>query len=264
MQHVDVKINSPVATVLIRRPEVLGALDPVLIADLQTVLGDVHQETKVRAVILTGGGPYFSSGMDLRVMDRIARVGEREIPDVPDPAAMAQWFKWWQSWTSLLETMLRFPKPILAAVDGPAIGGGFALALASDIIVASDRARFAAAAPVQGVVGGATMALLQFRCGAAIAARYGMTAREIDAPTAHRLGLCDAPVTSDQIWVAAQSVGHEIARSTDAAIAASKRMLNETVGETLLSNLSVAAATDASICSTPAAEERFAAFANRT
>ena len=260
MQHVDVKINAPVATLLIRRPEILGALDPILIEDLQTALGDVHQEQKVRAVILTGGGPYFCSGLDLSVMNRIAQMGDREIPDVPDPAAMAQWFTLWQSWTSLLETMLRFPKPILAAVDGPAIGGGLGLALAADIIIASDRATFAAAAPVHGIVGGATLALLQFRLGAAAAARYGMTARTLDAAAAHRIGLCDQPVTSDQIWVAAQQVGDEIARSSDAAIAASKRLLNETVGETLLSNLSVAAATDASICSTPAAEQRIAKF----
>ena len=260
MQHLDVKINGSVATVLVRRPECLGALDPVLMEDLQTAFGDLHLEPKVRAVILTGGGPYFCSGLDLSVMRRIAQMDDSGTPDVPDPAATAQWFTLWRSLTELFETMLRFPKPILAAVDGPAIGAGFGLALAADIVVASGRATFAAAAPRWGIAGGGTAALLQFRLGGSIATSLAIGGQTIDADHAHRIGLCDHPVDSDQIWVAASQIADRIAESTPQSLTAAKRLINETVGESMMSNLSAAAATDASLCSTKECRDRLTSW----
>lgn len=248
MQHVDVKINGSAATLLIRRPETLGALDPVLIADLQTALGDVHGETKVRGVILAGGGPYFSSGLDRGTMDRIAAM------DTLD--ATSQWFRYWQSWTELVETMLRFPKPIVAAVDGPAIGAGFGLALAADMIVASTSASFAAIAPRLGLVGGATAALLHFRLGAAAAARWTLTGETIDADAAARIGLTEPPVTSDQVWVTANAIIDQIALSTPQAIAATRRMLNETIGESLITQLHAAAADSVTLSTAESTVER--------
>jgi enoyl-CoA hydratase/carnithine racemase len=252
VQHVDIKINGPVATILIGRPEKLGALDPILIEDLQVALGDVHQERKVRAVILVGHGSYFSAGMDLDVMSRIGQL--------PAEEAMGQWFTLWSRWTECLENMLRFPKPVIAAVDGIAMGAGFALALAADMIVASPSASFRCSAPHHGLVGGATVALLHFRAGGAIAARYALTCDTIDAAAAHRMGWCDAPVPSEQIWVAAEKLGRQCAEGSPESIAATKRILNETIGETLLSQIAAASAVSATMCSTPSAAEGILAF----
>jgi enoyl-CoA hydratase/carnithine racemase len=252
VQHVDIKINGSVATILIGRQEKLGALDPILIEDLQTALGDIHLEKKIRAVILMGRGSYFCAGMDLDVMDRIRQLPAQE--------AMGQWFTLWSRWTECLEIMLRFPKPIIAAVDGIAMGAGFALALAADMIVASPSAQFNCSAPHHGLVGGATVALLHFRAGGAVAARYALSCDAIDATTAHRMGWCEPPVPSEQIWVAAEKIGRQCAVGSAESIAATKRILNETIGETLLSQISAASAVSATICSTESAAEGILAF----
>lgn len=264
MQHLEIKVTDSVATILIGRGDVRGALNPILIDDLQTALGDLHLEQNVRSVILTGGGRHFCSGLDIAVFDKIIALDERQIPEVPDPAAASQWFTLWRSWTELLENMLRFPKPLIAAVDGPAIGAGFGLALACDMIVASDQATFAATAARHGIAGGATTTLIKFRLGAAAAARLALTGQTIDADEAYRLGLCDRPVVSDQIWVAANALGKTVADSTAPSIAACKRMINETADEAVMSALSAAAASDASLCGTDATMQQIAKFMKRT
>ncbi|MEM9826321.1 MAG: enoyl-CoA hydratase/isomerase family protein [Planctomycetota bacterium] len=255
MQHIEVKINRPVATVLIGRRERRGALDPVLIQDLKQALDDIHLEPKVRGVIVTGAGEYFCSGLDLSVM--------RRIHELPDEQASGQWFTLWREWTELVEQMLRFPKPLVAAVDGIAAGAGMALALAADILVCSERARLIASAPRYGLIGGATTTLLNFRCGGSVAARYSLASQAIDAFEAQHLGLCEEPVTSDQVWVRSQAWIEKIARGSPESIAATKRLLNETVGEELVTHLSAAAAASATLSGTESASEGVRAFAEK-
>ena len=255
MQHVDVKVTGSVGTVLIRRPEVRGALHPVLIADLMTAWGDLHQERRVRAVILAGGGPHFCSGLDLAVM--------KQIDALPPEQSSGQWFRLWQSYNELLETMLRFPKPIIAAVDGVADGAGLALCLAADLVIAGHAARFAASAVGRGLVGSTTAVMLKHRLGHAAAAELTLTPATWDAADAAKHGLVSRVVDSDQVWVAAQTLGETIAAGDAAAIAGTKRVLNETVGEALLSQMTAAACDGATFCGTESASEGLAAFAEK-
>lgn len=247
MQHIDVKVHQNIATILMDRPEACNALSPQLISDLMQALSDVHQETRVRAVVLSGAGNHFCAGMDLKVMAQIA--------SMPESEAQQQWFTLWNAVTELLEEILRFPKPIIAAVDGAAVGGGFALALAADCVVASDRATFAVPAARRGIASGAVAALIAFRLGGAVAARMLLTGGPMDADEAHRLGLCPTPVTSDQIWVAASRLADETTHGPREAVQAIKRQLNEEVGENLLIQLAAGAASSATSCTTPAAIE---------
>ena len=255
MQHVDVKVTGAVGTILMRRPEVRGALNPVMIADLMTAWGDLHRERRVRAVILAGGGPHFCSGLDLAVM--------KQIDALPTEQASSQWFRLWQSLTELLETMLRFPKPIIAAVDGVADGAGLALCLACDLVVAGDEARFAASAARRGLVGATTAVLLKHRLGHASAAELTMSPTEWDATEAAARGLVSRVVSSDQVWVAAQTLGETVGAGDAAAIAGTKRVLNETVGEALLSQMTAAACDGATFCATESAREGLAAFVEK-
>jgi enoyl-CoA hydratase/carnithine racemase len=247
VQHLEIKIHQNIATVLLDRPTACNALNPALIADLIQAISDLHQERRVRAMVLTGTGKHFCAGMDLKVMAQIAAL--------PASDAYPQWYQLWSDLTELLEAILRFPKPVIAAVDGAAIGAGFALALAADCVVASQRASFAVPAVQRGIAGGGTAALIAFRLGAAVAARMLLTGQPIDADSAHRFGLCDRPVRSEQIWVAAQQLAAETTRGPAAAVQAVKSQLNEGIGETLLIQLAAGAATSAASCTTESAIE---------
>ena len=252
VQYVDVKVHANVATILMDRPQTRNALNPQLIADLTTAFSDIYQEKRVASVVLTGSGDHFCSGIDLQVMSEIAQM--------PESSALPEWLAAWRSLTELYESMLRFPKPIVAAVDGGALGAGLGLALAADLIVASKQAQFGAIAVRRGLVGGATTALLSFRCGAATAARMVLTGQTVDADQASRWGLCDEPVDSKQIWVAASELAAQCAEAPKEAIQATKRLLNESVGELLLSQLSAGAAGSATACTTESAHEGIQSF----
>lgn len=255
MQYVDVKIHGPVATLLIDRARVGNALNPPLIEDVRQAFFDVHQEKRVLAVVLTGAGDHFCSGVDLQVL--------QEIGELPPQEAIEQWHRFWCQLTELYEDVLRFPKPVVAAIDGKASGAGFGLALAADIIVPTDRATLSAEAVRRGLVGGSTAALLAFRAGAGIAARMSLTGTPIAADEAYRLGLCLAPVSPEQIWVAASDIARQCSQAPREAIQATKRVLNESIGENLMMQLSATAADSAASCTTESAAEGIRAFLQR-
>ncbi|MFK8111636.1 MAG: enoyl-CoA hydratase/isomerase family protein [Rubripirellula sp.] len=252
MQFVDVKIHDNVATILMERPGARNALNPQLLEDLSTAFSDVHQEKRVRAVVLTGAGDHFCSGLDLKVL--------AEIAEMPELNALPEWLTVWRTLSELFEQMLLFPKPIVAAVDGAAVGAGLGLALAADLVVATTRSEFSAIAIRRGLVGGATAALLSFRCGGAMAARMLLTGASIDANEAHRLGIIGTPVDPSQIWVAASELAAECTHAPRESVQATKRVLNERIGEELLTQLATGAADSATACTTESAVEGIRAF----
>ena len=257
MQHIEVKVHDRVATLLIDRPEKHGALSPGLLTDLRQAISDVHQEKRVRSVVLTAHGKSFCSGVDMSVL--------QEIRELPEPNQRQQWFEYWRQLAETCEDMMRLPKPIVAAVDGPALGAGFAIALACDMIVASEKAVFSAGAVRHGLVGGITAALLAFRIHTSLAARMSLTGNAISADEAFAVGLLvQPPVTCDQIWVTACNVANEASVGSPQAVQATKRLINESVGELLLTQISAAAADSATACTTESAGEGIDAFAKKT
>lgn len=252
MQSVDIKVVDNVATVVMDRADKRNALDRRLTSELGQAFSDLHQEKKVDAVVLSGKGDDFCSGMDLAMLADITEMNPVE--------AQGEWIAVWTELTELCETVLRFPKPVVAAVDGHAIGAGLALALAADLLVLSNTARLSANAAARGLIGGVTAPLLSFRFGASIAARMLLTASAIEAKEAHRLGMCCEVVTSDQIWVTANNWAKRCAVGPYESVLATKRMLNENIGETLLTNLASGAISGATLCSAESASEGIRAF----
>ena len=169
---VIVKKNVPSGTIVLNRPDKRNALSRQLLTDLAQAFDDLHQERKVRAVILTGTGTAFCAGMDLAEMQDTSK----------HPDAFALWHQDAVQYRELLDKMLRFPKPIIAAINGPVVAGGMGLMLASDIVIAADGARFGLPEPKRGIVAGMVAPLLVFRVGASHAANLLLTARTIDAP----------------------------------------------------------------------------------
>jgi methylglutaconyl-CoA hydratase len=160
----------------------------------------------------------------------------------------------------LIETMLRHPKPIIAAVNGPAVAGGAGLVLASDIVIATDTARFGLPEPRRGIVAGVVAPLVAFRLGGGQAARLLLSSELIDAAEAMRIGVYHELVGDGQIWIRAKELAETCAAGAPQALQLTKRMLNEIIGEHLLTQLTAGAAISATARTTEAAEEGLAAF----
>jgi len=255
MNLVNVKVHAPTATILMDRGDHGNALDERLMEDLAQALDDLHQEKRVRAIILTGSGANFCTGMDLHELHGHSK---RDPLD-----ALPHWIEQWQRLAELTERFLRFPKPVIAAVDGQASGAGFSLALACDMIVASNNAQFTSTAIQRGMVAGVLAPLLTFRVGGAIAARLVMTGQVLTATEAARIGFVTRIASSDQIWVAANELAQTCAVWPASPMAATKRLLNESIGEAIFTHLAVGAATAATSCSTEVAAEGLAAFVEK-
>lgn len=256
MQHLELKIDGSIAWLMMGRAEKHAALNPRLLLDLRDGLDEVHQVPSVRAVVLSSQGPSFCSGVDISVL--------QEIRQLPEHEQLRQWLAYWRQLADVCETLLRFPKPIIAAVDGPAIGAGFALALACDLIVASEEASFSAGAVQRGLVGGITAALLSFRIGTSLAARMSLTGHPLSAAEADRAGLlCQTPVPTERLDEIAAYWANETARGFPQAILATKRLINESIGETMLTQLAAAAADSATACTTESAGDGIEAFMNK-
>jgi methylglutaconyl-CoA hydratase len=245
-----VKKNLPSGTIVLNRPDKRNALSRRMLTDLAQALDDLHQERRVRAVILTGAGSAFCAGMDLAEMQETSK----------QPDAYAQWHQDAVQYRELIDKMLRFPKPIIAAVNGPVVAGGMGLMLASDVVIAADSAKFGLPEPKRGIVAGMVAPLLVFRIGASHSANLLLTARTIDAAEAHRVGLIHEIVKDDLVWAHAQEIAGEIALSAPESIQLTKRLLNETIGEHLGTLLSAGAADSATARTTDAAREGLAAF----
>ena len=249
---IAVKLHRPGGSIVMQRPGVGNALSLQMITDLEQALDDLHQEKQVRYIILAGSGDHFCTGIDLKVLDSI-RASQ-------SPDSMHELYEIWQRLADLLIKILRYPKPLIAAVDGTAMGAGWALALACDMIVASERATFASPAPQRGFVGGLVAPLLWFRSGGSLAARWLLTSETVTAAEALRTNLVSTVSKSDQVWVTADTMGQETAKAPAEAMQMTKRLLNETIGEWLTSQLVVAAGMGATACSTEAAAEGLRAF----
>ncbi|MGE3776999.1 MAG: enoyl-CoA hydratase/isomerase family protein, partial [Pirellulaceae bacterium] len=176
------------------------------------------------------------------------------------PDAQGMWYQDAVQYKELVETMLRFPKPIIAAVNGPAVAGGAGLVLSADIVVGTPEARFGLPEPRRGIVAGLVSPLLAFRIGGGFAARLLLTGELITAAEAHRVGVYHDMVTQDLVWARAHELATECAKSAPESLQLTKKMLNETIGEHLNVLLAAGAAASATARTTDAAREGLQAF----
>jgi methylglutaconyl-CoA hydratase len=253
MSLVKTHVHEDTGTLVLNRPEKRNALSRELIADIDTALHDLHAQRGVRAVILSASGPVFCAGMDLAEMQATSK----------EPDALERWHDDAQVYRELLETMLRFPKPLIAAVQGAALAGGLGLVLACDIVLAAPEATFALPEPKRGLVAGVVAPLLAFRIGAGRAAYALLRAEAIDSQEAYRIGLVHELVKADHLWPRGQQLAGEFAKSAPEALLMTKRMLNETIGESVFTQLGAGAALSATARTTEAAAEGLAAFLER-
>ena len=173
---------------------------------------------------------------------------------------MREWFADVTALRDLYVALLHFPKPVIAAVNGAALGTGLGLVGACDLTLACPEATFGFPEPQRGLTAGIAIPLLNFRIGAGRAAQLLLQGQPIVAQEAHRLGIIQELVPHDLLWARAHELAAQIAQLAPESIAITKRVLNETVGEHLLTELSAAAAATAAARTTDVSAEGVAAF----
>lgn len=246
---VDVRIDGSVATVTLNRPDAGNALTRAMMAELREALADLYREKRVRAIVLTGAGESFCVGRD-----------PAELAPSDDVAQdMARWGDEANEYRELVISMLEMPKALVAAVNGPAEAGGAGLVLACDSVVACEGALFGFPEPRRGSVAGVAAPLLAHRIGSGLAARLLVTAACIDAAEAHRVGVYHELVAPDLVWARAFELGGECSAAAPQAVQLTKRLLYETIGEQLSTQLTSGAIASATSRTTDSAREGHAA-----
>ncbi len=196
--------DGEITTVTLNRPEALNAMTPELEAEIHRALDEADEDETVRAVILTGSGRAFSAGYDVS-----PRPGKR--PDPKEAYTGDVLRNWWSSDFKNIQKLMHLwylGKPVIAAVNGWCMGGGFWYAAACDITIASEEAVFAQ--PEVRHISNTTF-LFAALCGWKVANRYALTGDHLDAQEAYRIGLVNEVVPPGQLMERTMALAKRIA-----------------------------------------------------
>jgi 2-(1,2-epoxy-1,2-dihydrophenyl)acetyl-CoA isomerase len=215
-QTVDLTTDGPAARILLNRPDALNAWNEQFGRDLLDAVKTVAGDDSLRALLITGAGRGFSSGADLKEQRSGTDGG------VPDLSARLK-----EIYHPIITALREMPKPVVAAVNGPAVGIGCSLALAADLIVAAESAYFLLAFVNIGLVpdGGST-AFLPARVGYARAAEMAMLGERVPAEQALDWGLVNRVVPDDQLESASGELLARLANGPTRSYAGAKMLLN--------------------------------------
>jgi enoyl-CoA hydratase/carnithine racemase len=222
-----------IAYLTINRPEAKNAIDPELHELLWRAWEDFRDDDSVDVAILTGAGDAFCAGADLKtyIPPWIQEATPRKVRDNVATGL-----------GGLTRGLHRIPKPTIAAVNGWALAGGLELALACDIRVASDRARFGSFEARRGYHhGDGGIVRLVNTCGAGVALELLLTAEPIDAERALRCNLVSRVVPHDDLLPAAEQVAQSILRNSQVAVHSAKETILDVIGRPLDDQLRVEA-----------------------
>lgn len=219
-EHLDVRHEDGVDWVTMNRPERLNALNPAMVADLNAYFGGLDAGSPARVVVLRGAGRAFCAGLDLKNHQQGGtRRGVSEMLDSQ------------KSIRDIMLKMRRCPQPIIAVVQGSAAGGGFALALAADIRLATPDARMNAAFIRIGLsacdVG--VSYFLPRMVGASVAAEYLLTGRFLDAQRAYQLGLVSRVGPDEELLAEARALADDMLGTTPLGLRLTKDALGHAI-----------------------------------
>jgi len=208
-EFITVDVEAPIATVTLNRPKVLNALSPGLVAEVNQALRDLDADDTVRAVVLTGGPKVFAAGAD--------------ISDMAERTAVEQLSR---DQTGRWAGIAAFTKPLIAAVNGYALGGGCELALLCDIIIAGDSARFGQPEINLGIIPGAGGTQRWPRTAGKYAAMETvLTGAPVTAARAKELAIVNKVVPAEMTIEVARRVARQLAEKAPLAL----RMAKESV-----------------------------------
>ena len=208
------KKEGKVVTITLNRPQSLNFLDPIMAEETDRALADAEKDEGVGAVVITGAGRAFSAGGDLKFMKE-------------DHTAY-EFYQRMEYITRFIRTMIHLPKSIIASVNGPAVGGGCNIALAADIVLASEKATFAEVFSRIGLIpdcGG--IYLLSRRIGLTRAKDLVFTGRTVEAEEAERMGMVNRVFPAEALPEETRKMALELAGGPTLALGIAKRLLNQ-------------------------------------
>jgi len=225
MANVVYEKRDRIGYVTLNRPEAMNALDDGLNAALWEVWADFDADESVDVAIVTGAGKAFCSGADLKTF--LPRWERANMLEARKNAARG-------IGGGITRGQHRITKPIIAAVNGFAVGGGFELALACDIRIASEKARFGVFEVRQGLhQGDGGIVRLVAIAGVGTALDLTLTGREISAEEAYRLGLVNEVVRHEELLSTAELWARRVLANGQQAIRSAKETILEVIGRPL-------------------------------
>jgi len=241
------------AFVTLNRPDAANALSKGLVAALEGAFAGLAAEIKhghdLRVVVLTGTGKAFSAGADLK---------ERRAMSLEETWAFLD------ELNRLMNAVAAFPRPVIAAINGAAFGGGLELALACDIRVAADTAELGLTEVRLGIIPGAGGTQRLARIASVAAAKeLILTGRRVKAQRARELGIVSDVVPAAELGIAATKLADEIAAAGPLAVAAAKRAIDEGAPLPLADALALEAACYEEVLASEDRNEGLAAFAEK-
>jgi enoyl-CoA hydratase len=200
-----------VALITLNRPEARNAISPEVSQSMAALLDELETDESVRTVVLTGKGEVFSAGADLKV------VAQGRAADIARAKG---------GFAGIVSR--NFPKPLIAAVNGPALAGGFEIVLSCDLVVAAETSRFGIPEVQRGLLAAAGgLIRLPHRVPLAVALELAMTGDPIDAPRALALGLVNRVVPADRVVDEAVALAQRIGENSPVAVRASRQLVRE-------------------------------------
>lgn len=205
---IRVEMHGKVARIVLDRPEARNAINAEMAAGLDAALTSIDDDPEVHVAVLSAEGPVFSAGADLKETAVTGGVG---IETEHGFAGVVRH---------------PFGKPLIAAVTGPAVAGGFELVLACDLVVAGASSTFSLPEVRHGLVAGAGgLVRLAHRTSAALASEVALTTRPVTAARLHQLGFVIEVVSDDQVVPHAMALAEEVAAFSPDALRLTKRVL---------------------------------------
>ncbi len=214
-QHILIEVRDGIAFLTINRPEKLNATNGRLHWELSHIWLDLGEDDDVRVALITGAGRAFSVGGDYEHMQQV----------LGDQAAVAGLMK---EARDIVHNIINLDKPVISAINGYAVGAGLAVALVSDISIASEEARIMDGHVVLGVAAGDHSAVIwPLLVGMAKAKYYLLTGEWIDGREAERIGLVSMAVPHDQLMSTATAIAEKLAKGSTQAVRWTKQALNQ-------------------------------------
>ncbi len=235
------------ALIILNRPDKRNAISPQMIDDLLGAL-DAVEASAARVAILTGAGKAFCAGMDLEVLRTIS--SQTPEQNLQDSRRMAQLFR--RLWS--------FPRPLIAAVNGPALAGGCAVATLADFTLAAPEATFGYTEVRIGFVPAIVSVFLRRRLGEGVSRDLLLTARIFPATEARELGLVSEVVAAEALMARARELAGTLVAHSPAGLLATKKLMVECQEQAIDRELSLAIAANAAVRSTADFREGVASF----